>query len=436
MNTTYALPINSNALPESKSGWLPSALLLTIIFVSFRPFASGVGEIGIKSGGGDIVNQLGFGLIGLACGWLIKNHISPHALKAFNRPSWYLVFAVLFVSILSADNPSGAGRAMIFSLIVILAAATAIALPRSKEDLITGLTVGIGIALGFCWFAVLFVPEQGVHSAEGFESQHAGLWRGVFDHKNVASYVMGVFFMVGLFIMRNGKPAWGALITIFSLVFVLNAGSKTVLGILPIALACVFCARWISFRPLSAIIILLPVIGLTAATLGAVVFDPILKTLQFYIPGLSYTGRTDLWIFGLEHLNKSPLFGYGFESFWGTLRVSNLEQPIELAWDVRGIVHGHNSWLDAAVNFGIPGAAIIIFTLTLLPVIDYLRIPKGGMADRIGTLYISIWVFTAMGANLESFFFRRADPVWFCMLIAIIGLRFTAHMTKTQPHPR
>lgn len=436
MSTTYAAPVSASPAAASKSGWLPSALLLAIVFVSFRPFASGVSEIGVQASGGDIVNQLGFGLIGLICGWLIKTNLSTHALKAFNRPSWYLVFAVLFVSILSADNPSGAARAMIFSLIVVLAATTAVTLPKTKEDMINCLTVGVGIALGFCWFAVLFVPEQGVHSAGGFESQHAGLWRGVFDHKNVASYVMGVFVMIGLFIMRSGKPAWGAVITVFSLIFVLNAGSKTVLGVLPVALACVLCARWVSFRPLSAIIILLPVIGLTTATLGAVVFEPILDTLQLYIPGLSYTGRTDLWIFGLEHLSKSPLFGYGFESFWGTLRVSNLEQPIELAWDVRGIVHGHNSWLDAAVNFGIPGAAIIIFTLTLLPVIDYLRIPKGGMAERIGALYISIWVFTAMGANLESFFFRRSDPVWFCMLIAVIGLRFTAHMTKASPQPR
>ncbi len=436
MSTTDTVPTYSTAAPNTNKAWLPSALLLAVIFISFRPFGTEVTELGVKSGGGDIVNQLGFGLIGALCIWLINNNVTAHALKAFNRLSWYLVLVVLFVSILSADNPSGAARAMVFSLIVVLAAATAIALPRSKDVMITSLTVGIGTALGFCWIAVLFVPEQGVHGAGGLEPQHAGLWRGVFDHKNVASYVMGVFVMFGLFIMRSGKPFWGAVITVFSVIFVLNAGSKTVLGILPIALASVWFARWVSFRPLSALIILIPVIGLTTATLGAVVFEPILETLQLYIPGLSYTGRTDLWIFGLEHLKKSPLLGYGFESFWGTLRVSSLEQPIELAWDVRGIVHGHNSWLDAAVNFGIPGAAIIIFTLTLLPMIDYLRIPKGGMAERIGALYISIWMFTAMGANLESFFFRRADPVWFCMLLAVIGLRFTAHMTKKSSPPR
>ena len=436
MSTTYAPPTYSQEAVKSKQGWLPSAILLAIVFVSFRPFATEVAEVGVKSGGGDIVNQLGFGLIGIACFWLIKNNVSQHALKAFNRPSWYLVLGVLVVSILSADNPSGAARAMIFSLIVVLAAVTVVALPRSKEDMISCFTVGIGTALAFCWFAVLFVPEQGIHGAGGFEAQHEGLWRGVFDHKNVASYVMGVFVMFGLFTMRNGHPFWGGIISVFSIIFVVYAGSKTVLGVLPVAIATVFCARLISFRPLKAFIILLPVIGLTTATLGAVIIEPILTTLQFYIPGLSYTGRTDLWIFGLEHLNKSPLFGYGFESFWGTQRVSNLEQPIELAWDVRGIVHGHNSWLDAAVNFGIPGAAIIIFVLTLLPVIDFLRIPKGGTAERLGGLYISIWVFTAMGANLESFFFRRADPVWFCMLIAIVGLRFTAHMTKGQRQSR
>ena len=422
----------SHAAAKTERRWLPPALIISIVFVSFRPFTSGLEEIGQTASGGDIVNQLGFGVIGAVCIWLIYNNVSTAALKAFNRPSWYLVLATLFLSILTADNPSSASRAAIFSLIVVLAAATTIALPRTKDDLISGLAVGVAVALAFCWFAVIFVPSQGVHGSGGFEAQHAGLWRGVFDHKNVASYVMGVFTMVGLFIMRSGRPVLGGLIAIFAVIFVVQAGSKTVLGILPIAILSVAVARWVTFRPLRAVIIFIPVIGLTVGTLGGVIFSPILETLQLYIPGLTYTGRTDLWIFGLDHLSKSPIFGYGFESFWGTQRVAGLEQPIELSWDVRGIVHGHNSWLDAAINFGTPGAAIIILTLTILPVIDYLRIPAGSNAERIGALYITIWVFTAMGANLESFFFKRADPVWFCMLLAVIGLRFTAHMTNRQ----
>jgi len=339
---------------------------------------------------------------------------------------------VLGMSILTADYPPGAFRAVVFSMIVVLAAFTAMALLRSKSDLVSALTTTVFIVLVYCYLAVFFFPDQGVHGGGGFEPEHAGLWRGVFDHKNVASYVMGGFVIISLFLMRNGKPMIGLFAAALTLYFVIQGGSKTVLGVLPAALIATAFAQWITWPLLRIIVLFLPVIALITATLGAVIYPPILKELWEYIPGLTYTGRTDLWIFGLENLMNFPLTGYGFESFWATPRVTGLEQPIELAWDVRGIVHGHNSWLDAMIAFGIPGAALIFIVLLVIPVRDYLRIPQYGNAGRIAGLFIGLWVFSVLAANLESFFFRRADPVWFLMLMSIVGLRITAHMSRPQ----
>ena len=70
-----------------------------------------------------------------------------------------------------------------------------------------------------------------------------------------------------------------------------------------------------------------------------------------------------------------------------------------------------------------------LYVLVVLPLWDYLRIPNSGNAGKLAGLFITLWLFTALGPSLESFYFRRADPVWFCMLIAVIGLRLTAHMT-------
>ena len=53
-----------------------------------------------------------------------------------------------------------------------------------------------------------------------------------------------------------------------------------------------------------------------------------------------------------------------------------------------------------------------------------------GNAGKLALLFITLWIFTALGASLESFFFRRADPVWFTMLIAVVGLRLTAHISR------
>ena len=41
-------------------------------------------------------------------------------------------------------------------------------------------------------------------------------------------------------------------------------------------------------------------------------------------------------------------------------------------------------------------------------------------------LFFRIWLFALYSACLETFFFRRADPVWFSLLIAVIGLRLTS----------
>ncbi len=413
------------------AGHWPSALLIAIIFVSFRPFQGSTDPLAQPAAaGGDIVNQIGFASIGLICGYLFSKFSPARTGGAFLKISWVLMAGVLLMSVFTADSPSSAARAMIFALIVIFAAACALSMPRTLAEMVSALFKGTAIALAFCYVAVIFFPSQGVHSGGGFEPQHAGLWRGVFDHKNVASYVMGVFVMIGLFVMRNGRPWGGFALMIFSTIFVVFAGSKTVLGILPIAIFFASVAGWITFAPLRLLVVLTPVVVLTTVTIGAVIYEPILEELQLLIPGLTYTGRTDLWTFGLQFLGESPVFGYGFESFWGTQRVSGLEQPIELSWDVRGIVHGHNSWLDAGIGFGIPGVVIVFLTLVFVPVIDYLRIPQSGNAARLASLYIGIWIFAAMGANLESFFFRRADPVWFCMLLAVIGLRLCAHMSR------
>ena len=37
--------------------------------------------------------------------------------------------------------------------------------------------------------------------------------------------------------------------------------------------------------------------------------------------------------------------------------------------------------------------------------------------------FLMILAFTALNAFMETFFFRRGDPVWMLMVFAIVGLR-------------
>ncbi len=418
-------------IPAPRASWWPSALILTIVLISFRPFTSAdINLPGQQPASGDIVNQMGFGLLGLICLYFLAKKTCSNSINALLHPLWIVMLPVLVISVFNADNPMGAARAMVFSIIVVLAAATALSQPRNLSELVSALTMVSAVTIGLCYFAVFAVPAHGIHEGSGMEAFHGGLWRGVYDHKNVAAYVLGSLALFGWFAARNGRPLMGVLISVAAMAFVFQAGSKTVLIILPASIIVVSLAHWVTWRPLKALILIMPVAVLATITLGAVIFPPILDQVHVHLPGLTYTGRTDIWTFGLDSLIKSPWLGYGFESFWNTPRVVNMVQPIDLNWDVRGIVHGHNSWLDAALAFGIPGAMLLVVILIILPLVDYCRIPDSGNAGKLGHLFITIWIFTAFGACLESFFFRRADPVWFCMLIAIIGLRLTAHMSR------
>jgi len=427
---SYGRPIADRA--DWHPGWWPSGLILAIVFISFRPFASATSPLaGQAQQGGDIVNQLGFGALGVFCiGLLVAAR--PKQLMAFNHPFLWLMLPVLALGVVNADNPSGAARAMAFSIIVVICAATALALPKTLREITTALAFGIGATVFMSYFGLVFYPDQAIHGADGFEAQHAGLWRGVYQHKNIASYIFGGFALVGLFIARNGRTGAGVLICLLSILFMVQAGSKTVLSVFPIAFLSAVVASWVPVVVLRILIALLPVAALSIATLGAAVHPPLLDALRELVPGLSYTGRTDLWEFGIQYLSDTPWTGFGFESFWNTPRVINLEQPIELNWDVRGIVHGHNSWLDVAVAFGVPGAFCFFLILVVMPLWDFARLPKSGNAAKLGTLFIGLWVLTSLGASLESFFMRRADPVWFALLLSVFGLRITAHMTAHQ----
>ena len=41
----------------------------------------------------------------------------------------------------------------------------------------------------------------------------------------------------------------------------------------------------------------------------------------------------------------------------------------------------------------------------------------------LGDFFMMVVLFTALNAFLESFFFRRADPVWLFFVFGMLGLR-------------
>ena len=62
----------------------------------------------------------------------------------------------------------------------------------------------------------------------------------------------------------------------------------------------------------------------------------------------------------------------------------------------------------------------------LAAAVDYALVPRRFASVVISDFFMMVFIFTTLNACLESFFFRRADPVWLFFLMAVIGLRLCA----------
>lgn len=431
---------NTASLKRTERAWLARALasplaptvlatvLLTIIFLSFRPFQLGAGGDADPQGGGDVVNQLGFSALGGLALFGLVTYARPRVVSVFFSPWWLLMLGFFALSVLNATDPSQAARGGLFTVIGIIIIVGVLSLPRDAEQFsavlaITGITI-----VGVSYLGLVLLPNAAIHSAAGAEPIHAGLWRGVFTHKNIAGPVMAGFSFAGLYLFRRGWTHSGLFLLAAAMIFMANTGSKTTAGLVPLSIVIVMVPNLIGMRRLTVLLVALALIGTALATLGIVFVGPLKDFAAANFPDLTYTGRTALWEFAGEMIAKQPWTGYGFESFWRGVAVMSTDHPFDRAWDVRTMIHGHDGYIDIAVTMGIPALLVAIMTFLIEPMRDYLRTPRLRENVLLGDFFMMTFLFTALNAFLESFFFRRVDPVWLFFVISVLGLRMVARI--------
>ena len=398
-----------------------AALLFTVIMVSFRPFQPGGAEL--TGDGGDIVNQLGFGSLGAVSIFSLLAFADPRTVRSLVSPSWALMLGFFFLSVILATDPPSAMRAASFTMIGIITMATILVLPRDADSFARVVIFTAVVVIGLSNAGLIVFPNEALHTADSQEPEHAGLWRGVFTHKNIAGPVMACFSFAGLYLFRRGQRWWGAGIFCAAMIFMLHTGSKTTVGLVPFSILIVVLPSLIGMRLGTPILFLAAIAATAVGTLGIVFIPPVKHLAAIYFPDLTYTGRTTLWEFAGDMLAKRPWTGYGYESFWGTPLLLNQDQPFDRPWDIRTIVHGHDGYLDIAVLMGIPALCVAAYTFLIAPVRDYMRIPPRKENIFLGDFFMMVVLFAALNAFLESFFFRRGDPVWLFFVLGVLGLR-------------
>ncbi|MBB3999362.1 O-antigen ligase family protein [Aureimonas pseudogalii] len=400
-----------------------ATLMLSCLWVTMQPFQTKFVE-GATSG--SPVNQLGYGLLALVGGLVLLTATPRPALRALASPVWIVMALVLVQSAAHSPTPDASLRAVLFALAAMTSATAVLCLTPSVAAFRLVLAGAALAVLGLCYGGIVALPGAAIHDASGPEAAHAGLWRGVYPHKNMAGPVMATLFFAGLYLLRCRWRLVGGAIAVLAAIFAIQTGSKTTAALLPAVAVLVTFGRMFGGRilPVAALAVLLAAMALL--TLGAAISPVLYDGLQWILPGTTFTGRLDLWRFAIGVLGDRGWTGLGFESFWATPVVKGAEISMELSWDPRGIVNAHNGFLDVAIALGWPGLACAVAVIVVLPFRDFLRIGRGREEVRLGDFFLMVLAFSLLNAMLESFLFSRNNPVWISTWLAIVGLRLLA----------
>ncbi len=196
---------------------------------------------------------------------------------------------------------------------------------------------------------------------------HAGAWRGMFEHKNPAGAIMGLgTFIILLQVDVRHKMQFlfylgGATIC---LVFTILSHSSTALVTTSVMIICYasfyFLMHLKSSKERVLVVLVLSAISVLLYSFAG---DAIIK----FVFGLidrdpSLTGRTGIWSAIFDLLAERPLVGYGP----GMSERYEFMQQIqgEVGWEVKSM---HNSYLDMLTGYGYP--VTILFFLYLFSMI-------------------------------------------------------------------
>ena len=389
------------------------------VATSLHPFASLADPQHITDVG-DPLNQIGFSALFLAIGaWIYFNN--PGRLTLLLRPALLAVVGWSVITVFTSWEPSLAARRLAFALVVMSIAAMLLLLPKNLRHFSNLLAAVALIALAGCYLGVLLAPNLAIHQATDLvEPGLAGDWRGMFAHKNEAGSTMVLFLFIGLFVARVRSFMLGAFIVALAATFLIFTHSKTALMlVLPVLLMSAIIAR--CRRPAAGVVVALAILAaINLFSIGSIFFASIGDVLGAILPDPSFTGRTDIWKFALQQVAERPITGYGFAAFWGTKEIVYAMAGSSV-WEYAA-AQAHNSYLNLALTIGIPGSALAVLWLIVLPIIDYYRSSTDPANFALRQLFLRTCLYGACASAFESVFFQMGN-VWFLLLIAVFGLR-------------
>ena len=397
-----------------------ATFLLAWFTVSPFPY---LGQQGPAGGtGGDLASQASAILMtgALALYVLLKR---PPLLARAVTQSLVFALAAFAVSAALSSYPDVAGRRLVLAIFNVFQATVLMLLPYGREHFARLLALASILILAACYFGVAFLPQLSIHQATDIaEPGLAGDWRGFFTHKNGAGAGMVLLIFIGIFIYRAWNRTIGIGIVLLSAVFLYFTHSKSPINLLPVVLLISYLVPRLRSSVVAFGLIAGVPLMLNLLSVGSVMFAPIHDLIAHVMSDPTYTGRDVIWQFALDHVRQRPLFGFGFEAFWGMPDLVADWTYLE-SWGYRAS-DAHNGYLNLAVTTGLVGLGLSLWWIVAQPFADYWR-GRFQASDRsLVTLLLQIWFFSLCLGCYESAFFVGGSGQWFLTMSAIVGLRF------------
>jgi exopolysaccharide production protein ExoQ len=284
----------------------------------------------------------------------------------------FLLLAIIFFSLLWTED-IGTSLTYIRGLIRIYLLAIYLAMRYSLTEQMRLIAWGLGTAAMLSMFFSALMPGY-IHKAP----ELAGMWSGIFGHKNELGYIMawsaGVFLHLGLSVNRYRWLMW--LLCGISICLIILSRSTTSLTILLAMILLLPFYKLVRQNNYKLQVIMISLVLMLFISSSIFLTNNAESVVGASGKDLTFSGRSDLWEMIIAKILERPWLGYGFYGFWTTSAASNLRATLNWA------SNAHNGFLELLLELGILGfltfaaSFIRFFVMAMTRVISIAKKPE------------------------------------------------------------
>jgi exopolysaccharide production protein ExoQ len=240
-----------------------------------------------------------------------------------------------------------------------------------------------------------------------------GAWLGVFGHKNGMGKAMVLAALVLLVRGRDASPGRRMRIALLLVTGALVVLSRSTSALVALAAVVVLVPLLRALAARNVLVLLAaPVAVCAAAVLAGGTGLGLASVAGALGKDTTLTGRTELWTAVLASIDKRSGLGYGFGAFWHTAEESE-SVFASVGW---GAWHAHNAFLDAWLNLGVLGLALLIAAIGWAGVRAARELRGSAAPDAIWPL--AFVAFTVM-TNLTESRLLDAGTLYWALFVAV-----------------